>query len=196
MDIFDKNTISTLIVTESKSYVAIGEGSKQHNKAKVYSGLYEIQSRSVPFILVVKVGHDTETNRPGNRGKRDSQMILMKFLNKIHFQSAFTPLDMEIYHHCKDIIGVDPYLYEYILMVDADTEVMQDSLNRLIAHMIHDSKIMGISGETRIKNEKDSYITMMQVYEYYISHNLAKAFESMFGTVTCLPGKEYKENFR
>src|ERR1700761_1389206 len=28
----------------------------------------------------------------------------------------------------------------------------------------------------------------MQVYEYYISHHLAKAFESLFGSVTCLPG--------
>jgi len=29
---------------------------------------------------------------------------------------------------------------------------------------------------------------MMQVYEYFISHHLAKAFESLFGSVTCLPG--------
>lgn len=29
---------------------------------------------------------------------------------------------------------------------------------------------------------------MMQVYEYFISHYLAKAFESLFGSVTCLPG--------
>ncbi len=29
---------------------------------------------------------------------------------------------------------------------------------------------------------------MMQVYEYFISHNLTKAFESLFGSVTCLPG--------
>lgn len=28
----------------------------------------------------------------------------------------------------------------------------------------------------------------MQVYEYYISHHLSKAFESLFGSVTCLPG--------
>jgi hypothetical protein len=27
-----------------------------------------------------------------------------------------------------------------------------------------------------------------QVYEYFISHHLAKAFESLFGSVTCLPG--------
>jgi chitin synthase len=27
-----------------------------------------------------------------------------------------------------------------------------------------------------------------QVYEYFISHHLSKAFESLFGSVTCLPG--------
>lgn len=31
-------------------------------------------------------------------------------------------------------------------------------------------------------------LTLSQVYEYYISHNLAKAFESLFGSVSCLPG--------
>lgn len=29
---------------------------------------------------------------------------------------------------------------------------------------------------------------MIQVYEYYISHHLSKAFESLFGSVSCLPG--------
>ena len=29
---------------------------------------------------------------------------------------------------------------------------------------------------------------IMQVYEYFISHHMAKAFESLFGSVTCLPG--------
>ncbi|KAJ3092077.1 hypothetical protein HK102_010987 [Quaeritorhiza haematococci] len=180
--------VDPAVQPQAKSYVAIGEGSKQHNKAKVYSGLYSIQGRYVPYLVVVKVGKENETSRPGNRGKRDSQMILMKFLNKVHFNSPMTPLDLEMYHHIKNIIGVDPYLYEYCLMVDADTEVVRDSLNRLISFMVHDTKIMGLCGETRIANEKDSWVTMMQVYEYYISHHMAKAFESLFGSVTCLPG--------
>ncbi|KAG1717861.1 chitin synthase, partial [Suillus occidentalis] len=29
---------------------------------------------------------------------------------------------------------------------------------------------------------------MIQAYEYYISHHLSKAFESLFGSVSCLPG--------
>ncbi|KAJ3109019.1 hypothetical protein HK100_003361 [Physocladia obscura] len=173
---------------EGKSYLAIGRGLKEHNKAKVYSGLYNIQGRYIPFIYVCKVGKDGETSKPGNRGKRDSQMILMKFLNRVHFGTPMSPLELEMYHQIKNIIGVDPFLYEYCLMVDADTRVEPQSLNRLISCMVNDVNTMGICGETRIENENESWVTMMQVYEYYISHHLAKAFESLFGSVTCLPG--------
>lgn len=51
------------------SYLALGEGNKQQNMAKVYTGLYDFQGHLVPYIVVVKVGKDSETRRPGNRGK-------------------------------------------------------------------------------------------------------------------------------
>jgi len=146
----------------------------EYNMGKIYSGLYECKGRSVPFIVVVKVGSPIERSRPGNRGKRDSQMILMRFLSKVHFNSEMTPLELEIYHQMKNVIGVNPSFYEYVLMVDADTRVMKDSLNRMVACMIHDSKIMGICGETRLESEKKSWVTMIQVYEYFISHHLSK----------------------
>lgn len=173
---------------KSKIFLSLGDGDKQHNVAKVYAGLYDIKGHAVPFIVVVKVGKASEKQRPGNRGKRDSQMILMKFLSKVHFNSEMNELELEIYHQMKNIIGVNPSYYEYILMVDSDTEVMPDSLNRLVSFMIHDSQVMGLCGETLLSNEKESMITMIQVYEYFISHNLSKKFESLFGTVTCLPG--------
>ena len=162
---------------EALSYIAIGDGSKQHNRAKVYAGFYSIHARRIPYITIVKCGTETELNRPGNRGKRDSQMILMKFLNKVHYQSPMTPLELEMYRVIVDTFGVDPIVYEYCLMVDADTEVMPDSLLRLISSCINDTKIMGICGETLIANERSSWVTMVQVYEYYISHHLSKAFE-------------------
>ncbi|KAI9208155.1 chitin synthase-domain-containing protein [Polychytrium aggregatum] len=173
---------------EALSFQSLGEGDKQHNMGKVYSGLYEIQGRSIPFVVIVKVGKPSERNRPGNRGKRDSQMTLMRFLSRVHFNAEMSPLELELFHHIKNIIGVNPSFYEYILMVDADTEVYPQSLNRMIAAMIHDSRIMGLCGETLLSNEKDSWITMIQVYEYFISHHLSKSFESLFGSVTCLPG--------
>lgn len=173
---------------EPVSFLSLGQGQKQHNMAKVYSGLYEHAGHVVPYIVVVKVGTPLERAKSGNRGKRDSQMVLMNFLNKVHYDIPMTPLELEIYHELKNVIGVQPSFYEFVLMIDADTEVMPDSLNRMVRHFVRDPKIVGLCGETMLSNEKDTWVTMIQVYEYYISHYLSKAFESLFGSVTCLPG--------
>ena len=171
-------------------FKSVGESSEQLNYGKVYSGLYEYEGNVVPYVVVVKVGKESEQSKtkPGNRGKRDSQILLMSFLNRVHHRSPMSPLELEMFHQINNIIGVDPELYEYLLMVDADTSVREDSLNRLVAACANNAKIAGICGETSLENEERSWWTMIQVYEYFISHHLAKAFESLFGSVTCLPG--------
>lgn len=73
---------------EPLSFLSLGEGAKQHNMGKVYSGLYECAGHVVPYIVCVKVGKPSERQRPGNRGKRDSQMVLMHFFNKVNILSA------------------------------------------------------------------------------------------------------------
>ena len=171
-------------------FKSVGQSNEQLNYGKVYSGLYEYEGNVVPYIVVVKVGKESEQSKskPGNRGKRDSQILLLSFLNRVHHRAPMSPLELEIFHQINNIIGVDPELYEYLLMVDADTSVREDALNRLVASCANDAKIAGICGETNLENEEMSWWTMIQVYEYYISHHLAKAFESLFGSVTCLPG--------
>ncbi|CAJ2514269.1 Uu.00g023880.m01.CDS01 [Anthostomella pinea] len=171
-------------------FKSVGTGSEQLNYGKVYSGLYEFEGNVVPYLVVVKCGKESEAtkSKPGNRGKRDSQILLMSFLNRVHHRAPMNPLELEMFHQINNIIGVDPELYEYLFMVDADTCVREDSLNRLVAACANNSKIAGICGETALQNEERSWWSMIQVYEYYISHHLAKAFESLFGSVTCLPG--------
>ncbi|PVU92261.1 hypothetical protein BB560_006072 [Smittium megazygosporum] len=168
--------------------LAIAEGPLQHNRCKVYSGLYDFEGHSVPFIVTVKVGNKFELKRPGNRGKRDSQLLVMRFLSKVHFNLPMSPLELDIYHHFQNILGVNPALYEFMFQIDADTEVHEDALRRLVSYCSADSSIAGICGETCLSNEQESWVTMIQVYEYFISHHMAKAFESIFGSVTCLPG--------
>lgn len=173
---------------EPLSFLSLGEGTKQHNMAKIYSGLYEHLGHVVPYIVVVKCGKPSEQSRPGNRGKRDSQLILMRFFNKVHFGFPMTPMELEMYHQIKNVIGVNPSFYEYVLQVDADTEVDTMCLAHFISFFTKDKKVVGLCGETALSNAKQSFITMLQVYEYYISHYLTKAFESLFSSVTCLPG--------
>jgi chitin synthase len=115
-------------------------------------------------------------------------MILMRFLNRVHYNLPMTPMELEMHHQIRNIIGVNPTFYEFILQIDADTVVAADSATRMVAAMVADTSIVGVCGETALTNAKASATTAIQVYEYYISHNLTKAFESLFGAVTCLPG--------
>ncbi|KAF9114173.1 Chitin synthase, class 3 [Mortierella sp. AM989] len=184
---------------EPQSYIAIADGSKRHNMAKIYAGYYQYaedsdipmeERQKVPMIVIVKCGTPAEAHdkKPGNRGKRDSQIILMSFLQKIMFDERMTPLEYEFFNAFWNVTKVTPDFYELVLMVDADTKVYPDSLTRMVACMAQDPTVMGLCGETKIANKKESWVAMIQVFEYYISHHLSKAFESIFGGVTCLPG--------
>jgi chitin synthase len=180
--------VSETVDPEPLSFESLGEGMKQHNMGKVYSGLYEVAGHIVPFLVLVKVGKPSEVSKPGNRGKRDSQMLVMRFLNRVHYNYPMTPLELEMHHQIRNIIGVNPTFYEFMLQIDADTVVAPDSATRMVSAFIHDTRLIGVCGETQLSNAKSSFTTMIQVYEYFISHNLTKAFESLFGSVTCLPG--------
>ncbi|EIW69201.1 hypothetical protein TREMEDRAFT_39451 [Tremella mesenterica DSM 1558] len=183
---------------EAHSYVAIANGHKRHNMAKVYAGFYKYSDETtekskqqrVPMVVVSKVGNPLETNdaKPGNRGKRDSQIVLMSFLQKVMFDERMTTFEYEFFNSIWRVTGIPPDKYETVLCVDADTKVFPDSLTRMNACMVNDYEIMGLCGETKIANKSETWVTMIQVFEYYISHHLTKAFESSFGGVTCLPG--------
>jgi len=180
----------SLGVAEPKSYLAVATGEKQHNMARVHAGTYQIKNHTVPIIIVAKCGTPAEANtaKPGNRGKRDSQIILMNFLSRVLYNDRMTPLDYELFTKIHYITGVTPDKFEIVMMVDADTKVLPDSISYMVNAMRNDNRIMGLCGETRIANKTTSWVTCIQVFEYYISHHLSKAFESVFGGVTCLPG--------
>ncbi|KAH8828497.1 glycosyltransferase family 2 protein [Flagelloscypha sp. PMI_526] len=173
------------------SYLAVGSGSKAHNRAMVYAGHYTVAGRRTPTIIIVKCGTEKEAasdKKPGNRGKRDSQLILMNFFSRVTYNDRMSPLDFDLFRKIHTLMGITPDFFEVCLMVDADTKVFPESLRHLVNCMHHDQMIMGVCGETRIANKRQSWITAIQVFEYFISHHLAKAFESVFGGVTCLPG--------
>lgn len=183
---------------KAQPYVAIADGAKRNNYAKVYAGFYKYndetvppeQQARVPMITIVKCGSSEEANsaKPGNRGKRDSQIILMQFLQKVMFDGRMTMMEYEFFNAIWRVTGVSPDHFEICLMVDADTKLFPDALSRLICAAVKDPEISGLCGETKIANKTQSWVSMIQVFEYYISHHQSKAFESIFGGVTCLPG--------
>eukprot|EP00566_Odontella_aurita_P002674 CAMPEP_0113538006 /NCGR_PEP_ID=MMETSP0015_2-20120614/7135_1 /TAXON_ID=2838 /ORGANISM="Odontella" /LENGTH=917 /DNA_ID=CAMNT_0000437551 /DNA_START=42 /DNA_END=2795 /DNA_ORIENTATION=- /assembly_acc=CAM_ASM_000160 len=168
-------------------YCSIGASTK--NKAFVYRGTYEKDNRQLKYIVVVKCGTSKERSSPraGNRGKRDSQLLLLGALNRIHYHRELCDLDVALCRALNDLdLGLDEL--GYLMAIDADTRIHREAMARMIFDMEREPYILACSGETKVDNKTSSLITMIQVYEYFASHHMKKAFESVFGCVTCLPG--------
>ncbi|KAM0681088.1 hypothetical protein GINT2_000873 [Glugoides intestinalis] len=174
---------------QPKAYISLAPGHKRYNRAKVHIGYYEKDGKRARIMIINKVGNPDETVGKGRRGKRDSQVILMSFFSKLLYGDRMSELDFEIYKKMQKMFPrFRPEDFEILLMVDADTIVKSDALVKIVSTFEKDPKIMGLCGETQILNKSESWVTRIQVFEYYISHHLTKNFESVFGGVTCLPG--------
>ena len=55
--------------------------------------------------------------KPGNRGKRDSQLILMNFFSRVTYNDRMTPLDFDLFRKIHILMGVTPDFFEVCLMV-------------------------------------------------------------------------------
>ena len=122
------------------SYIAVGSGSKQENRAMVYAGHYSlcpllsyhasasgteiwlvaVAGRRTPTVIIVKCGTEQEAatdRKPGNRGKRDSQLILMNFFSRVTYNDRMTPLDFDLFRKLHVLMGVTPDFFEVCLMV-------------------------------------------------------------------------------
>lgn len=79
-----------------------------------------VAGRRTPTVVVVKCGTEAEAaseKKPGNRGKRDSQLILMNFFSRVTYNDRMTPLDFDLFRKLHILMGVTPDYFEVCLMV-------------------------------------------------------------------------------
>jgi chitin synthase len=168
-------------------------GKMRDNYASIYTGTFEKEvdevERTLKYIVIVKRGGPEErtSDRPGNRGKRDSQLVISGMLNRIHHNREPEELDMALVKALFSV-GLPAKDVEYLMCIDADTRVHEESISHMIYSMEQNKNVLACCGETQVDNKAQSWVTMIQIFEYYSSHHLKKAFESVFGCVTCLPG--------
>jgi chitin synthase len=76
--------------------------------------------RRTPTVIIVKCGTEAEARtdkKPGNRGKRDSQLILMNFFSCVTYNDRMTPLEFDLFRKIHVLMGVTPDFFEVCLMV-------------------------------------------------------------------------------
>ncbi|KAL7462210.1 hypothetical protein ACHAXS_002600 [Conticribra weissflogii] len=163
-------------------------GELPSNRAKLYCGTYTKYGKELKYMVIVKCGLRKERNKPGNRGKRDSQLLIIGMLNRFHHRRPLTDLDQAVIAVLNNQLAIPLETVKYLMAIDADTKVHRDSVSNMTYSMNKDDTILALCGETRVENKRDSWVTWIQVFEYYTNHHMKKAFESVFGCVTCLPG--------
>ncbi|KAI8988223.1 chitin synthase-domain-containing protein [Mycotypha africana] len=179
---------------DPRAYVSLGQGTRKINYAKVYAGFYESGRNRVPFMMVVKVGSPSEalstTRIPGNRGKRDSMVLLLGFLERCLnlAYNRITPLEFELFNLCYNVLSIDPRDIKYMLVTDADIQVQDDVVFKLVSRLEADRKILAINGHIRPANPEENLVTMLQIVPLYMTFFAGLAYEACLGCVTSING--------
>ncbi|PID52284.1 MAG: glycosyl transferase [Candidatus Moraniibacteriota bacterium] len=71
---------------------------------------------------------------------------------------------------------------------DSDSLWKEDALERIMAIFMHDKNVGGVSGHCRAQNAQKNVITRVQDSWYEGQFGIRKAFESIFGAITCVSG--------
>lgn len=74
-----------------------------------------------------------------------------------------------------------------IVVLDADTIMSRDALERIAAHFSEESLIAGC-GNLRVLNSDDNLLTKLQSYEYIVGFEIGRRLQAMFRTILILPG--------
>lgn len=164
-----------------------------NNKLKVYTGVYN----RINYNVVVKCGNDDEPNtgRMGNRGKKDSALIIYNIINYMNTEYLVDRSHHKYYTNIVNILSkqleykqhniID---YKHMLIIDCDTEVAENGLLQLLHYLKTNEKCIAVCGQTIVKNQYDSAITIIQSFEYFISHILLKTFEHITYNIFVLSG--------
>jgi hyaluronan synthase len=83
--------------------------------------------------------------------------------------------------------GIRATTAEILLFVDSDSMPAPNALRRLV-QAFGDPRVGAAAGITHVRNASTNALTKMQAARYYVSFQLLKTAESVFGAVSCCPG--------
>ena len=86
---------------------------------------------------------------------------------------------------------------EYLITIDSDTIIKKNALIKLIKPLIHDRNVGATTGNVKVYNEKENFLTRMISARYWSAFNIERKSLSSFGIVTCCSGvlSAYRTSF-
>jgi cellulose synthase/poly-beta-1,6-N-acetylglucosamine synthase-like glycosyltransferase len=145
---------------------------------------------SISYSVILKCGNDNEVNNPkrGNRGKKDSALIIYETIYYLNSFDSSNTHSLNHYLEINDKLIFNLNEFEYILIVDCDTDLEFNSLIILLDYLNNNDDHIAVCGQTIVKNKYENFITTVQYFEYFITHLLLKTFENVLYNVLVLSG--------
>lgn len=186
-DIFEHNADPEAgIDNQARAYTSFDSHGVSDNFAQCYTGFF----KGVPYVIVIKVGREDEHNssKPGNRGKRDSQLLVYNFFHYVNYRRLWTPLFENIEFQMRACLNLDASEAMHMLVVDCDTMLHKTGVSYLVHQLQKNPKALGVCGYTGVNNPFASFVALAQVFEYWLTHAVLKAVESTCSNVLVLSG--------
>lgn len=84
--------------------------------------------------------------------------------------------------------GLEAARGDYVLILDADTELQAGSIPYLLGPLVHDPGCGAVTGVVRVRNANDGLVTAFQECEYASSVSIPRSWRSNLGLMSIVPG--------
>jgi hyaluronan synthase len=120
-------------------------------------------------------------------GSTDGTWAVMKGLEPIYPRLRNIQLERNMGKRHAMAIGAEKAQGKILVYVDSDSYADPEGLYRIVQPFFN-PRIGAVAGHTMVRVREDNFISKMESVRYFISHQVIKTAESVYGAVTCCPG--------
>ncbi|KAG0002725.1 TBC1 domain, member 5 [Entomortierella chlamydospora] len=153
---------------------------------KIHSGHYTVDSRRVPYILIIRPSrHFSQTNNGDWQKKR----LVIRWLYRICFNKPMSAFEFTLFEKVRTLNRHGPGLFDLLLTTKVGSMCGQQTIRHMVDALEHNERVLGVSGHCLINNGTQNWVTRIQDYENHLSMQFSSTFESMLGAIQCLPSQ-------
>ncbi|KAF9548397.1 hypothetical protein EC957_006613 [Mortierella hygrophila] len=155
----------------------------------IYSGYYVIDSRRIPYVLVLRApDQDLVQEEYATWWKKK---LILRWLYRVCFNEPMSSFEYALFERVRWLMGggSGPDVFDLLLVAETGIECDRRSLSRMVGTLRRNEKVMGVSAQRVISNATENWLARVQDYENHLSSQFTSAFESTLSAVQCLPSR-------
>ncbi|KAF9355541.1 hypothetical protein BGX26_006417 [Mortierella sp. AD094] len=154
--------------------------------ARIHSGHYIVDSRRVPYILII---HPSQQFSQTNNGAWQKKRLVIRWLYRICFNKPISALEFTLFEKVRRLNHHGPGLFDLLLTTKIGSVCGRRSMRRMVDVLERNERVLGVSGHCLINNGTQNWVTRIQDYENHLSMQFSSTFESTLGAIQCLPSQ-------